>query len=146
MVDSEQGEKEMWKDPKTDWSESDYFNYEDYNRIKNNIAYLQGVALTLYADVSMKEMGSDKASYADFPYADEFNSLEDNLDSLMNDTFAFADTDKKMWIDNGRTPSYEDLNRLESSCLAFYNGYTTQKLTQQRLSIVLGMDQSTIKC
>ena len=55
----------MWKEPKTDWSESDYFNYEDYNRIKNNIAYLQGVALTLYADVSMKEMGSDKASYAD---------------------------------------------------------------------------------
>ena len=102
MVDSEQGEKEMWKEPKTDWSESDYFNYEDYNRIKNNIAYLQGVALTLYADVSMKEMGSDKASYADFPYADEFNSLEDNLESLMNDTFAFADTDKKMWIDNGR--------------------------------------------
>lgn len=95
----------MWKEPKTDWSESDYFNYEDYNRIKNNIAYLQGVALTLYADVSMKEMGSDKASYADFPYADEFNSLEDNLESLMNDTFAFADTDKKMWIDNGRTPS-----------------------------------------
>lgn len=30
-----------WLTPKTDWKESDYFNIEDYNRIKNNIAYLK---------------------------------------------------------------------------------------------------------
>ena len=32
----------MWKEPKTDWSESDYFNYEDYNRIKKQYSVPTG--------------------------------------------------------------------------------------------------------
>ena len=38
----------MWQEPKTDWTVNDYFNYTDYNRIKNNIAYLREQALKLY--------------------------------------------------------------------------------------------------
>ena len=29
-----------WTEPKTNWTENDFFNIKDYNRIKNNIAYL----------------------------------------------------------------------------------------------------------
>ena len=27
----------MWQQPKTDWQSSDFFNIEDYNRIKGNL-------------------------------------------------------------------------------------------------------------
>lgn len=30
-----------WIEPKTDWTSQDTFNFSDYNRIKNNIAYLE---------------------------------------------------------------------------------------------------------
>lgn len=72
----------MWQEPKTDWTVNDYFNYTDYNRIKNNIAYLREQALKLYINFPFTEMGVDKEGYSDFPYAEEFNAMEDNLESL----------------------------------------------------------------
>lgn len=74
----------MWQEPKTDWTVNDYFNYTDYNRIKNNIAYLREQALKLYINFPFTEMGVDKEGYSDFPYAEEFNAMEDNLESLKN--------------------------------------------------------------
>ena len=29
-----------WVEPKTDWTKNDRFNLEDYNRIKNNLVFL----------------------------------------------------------------------------------------------------------
>lgn len=37
-----------WIQPKTDWVATDYFNAEDYNRIKNNIAYLKNFTDDLF--------------------------------------------------------------------------------------------------
>lgn len=79
----------MWQEPKTDWTVNDYFNYTDYNRIKNNIAYLREQALKLYINFPFTEIGVDKDGYSDFPYAEEFNAMEDNLESLKNNTYAF---------------------------------------------------------
>lgn len=53
----------MWQEPKTDWLPTDYFNFEDYNRIKNNISYLREQALKLYINFPFTEMGSDKEGY-----------------------------------------------------------------------------------
>ena len=38
----------MWQEPKIDWLATDSFNFEDYNRIKNNIAYLRKMAIDGY--------------------------------------------------------------------------------------------------
>lgn len=80
----------MWQEPKTDWTVNDYFNYTDYNRIKNNIAYLREQALKLYINFPFTEMGVDKEGYSDFPYAEEFNAMEDNLESLKDNTYVVA--------------------------------------------------------
>lgn len=128
----------MWIEPKTDWVSTDFFNLSDYNRIKNNIAYLRDLALTVYTDFSWREMGVDKTSYAQYPYADEFNALEDNLESLRQNTFLFDDSDPKQWYENQRTPNYEDFNRLERACLLFYQGFNSQKENKRRLSFRLG--------
>lgn len=128
----------MWQEPKTNWVSSDYVSYTDYNRIKNNIAYLRELALTIFMDFPFTEMGTDKTSYAQYPYADEFNALENNLESLRRNTFLFDNSGSKIWYENQRTPNYEDFNRLERACLLFYNGLTIIKENKVRLSFRLG--------
>lgn len=135
----------MWTEPKTNWVITDYFNYTDYNRIKNNIAYLRNLSLTLYLDFPYEEMGDDKSGYADFPYADEFNAMENNLESMKNNTFGFYFTNKKQWYDNQPTPNFEDLNRIESACLKMYYGLNKQMDNKARLSVRLGNQRGMVK-
>ena len=135
----------MWIEPKTNWQISDKINYDDYNRIKNNIDYLKDLALELYLPFPYTEMGDDKVSYASLPYADEFNNLENNLESMRTSTFQFYNTRKRVWVENQPTPTYLDLNRLESACLALYNGFISQKEAKHRLSFKLGTHQSDLK-
>lgn len=135
----------MWIEPKTDWVSSDYFNYSDYNRIKNNIAYLRSAALELYVDFPYSDMGDDKSGYDQFPYADEFNLMESNLESIKNNTFAFYSDDRKTWYENQRTPSYIDFNRLESACLSIYDGLQRQSKRFGALSFTLGTCASDMR-
>ena len=120
----------MWTEPKTNWTDTDYFNYTDYNRIKNNIEHLRSLSLDLYLD---------------FPYADEFNVMENNLESMKNNTFGFYFTDKKQWYDNQPTPNYEDLNRIESACLKMYDGFNNETRAKGRLSVRLGYQKGMVK-
>jgi len=49
----------MWIQPKI-WKKEDHFNIEDYNRIKNNLQELRALAVTLYPDFAIKEMGRNQ--------------------------------------------------------------------------------------
>lgn len=134
----------MWQEPKTDWTSDDCINIGDYNRIIGNIAHLNQIEQTLYQPIPYVEL--PEKSVSEFPYAEEFNTIEDYLSILSTDTFPFVDYVKGYWVDNGPTPTYDDLNRIESACLDFYEGFNRQKLTQQKLSVTLGREQSAIKC
>lgn len=55
-----------WMQPKMDWESSydsagnytgDYFNFTDYNRIKNNLTELRNKAVLLYPEFSLSSMG-----------------------------------------------------------------------------------------
>ena len=129
----------MWSEPKTNWVQSDRFNFSDYNRIKNNIAYLKERAIEIYLDFPFEDMGADKVSYADYPYADEFTKLESNLERIKVNTFRFDDSESKTWYENQRTPSYEDFNRIEMACLKFYKGLESVKENKGKLSLRLGL-------
>lgn len=135
----------MWTEPKTNWVLSDRFNYSDYNRIKNNIVYLKERALELYPEFPFKDMGDDKSSYADYPYADEFTAMENNLEMIKINTYPFYADRKKSWFDNQNTPTYEDFNRLENACLKIYNGLMRQVTGLRNLQFVLGTNPSDIK-
>lgn len=135
----------MWTEPKVDWVSTDYFNFTDYNRIKNNIAYLRELALSLYLNFPYEEMGDDKTGYADFPYADEFNAIENNLEYMKTNTFGFYFTDKKQWYDNQPTPNYEDLNRIENACLKMYIGLINEISSKIKLSFRLGYQKGMVK-
>lgn len=135
----------MWIEPKTNWLETDYFNYTDYNRIKNNIDYLRELALSLYKNFPFEKFGSDKTGYHDIPYADEFNLIERDLEYIRKGTYDFFVKEMKEWKENQPTPTYQDFNRIESACLNLYNGLTSQMENKKRLGIRLGYQKGMIK-
>lgn len=143
-----------WTTPKTDWKiqppdeygryNGDWFNWQDYERIRQNIIYLADEAnLTWEVDVPLQKMWSIDEIVIDYPeyslymsgaditdqmrYAapviveKQINPLEHNLDILANYIFRPDDYPAtKTWRENGTTPTFNDLNRWESCCQTIY--------------------------
>ena len=113
-----------WTTPKTDWKVTvtdgvytgDYFNYTDYNRIKNNIIYLASQPMP---NVDIEDMGGDK-SLGDLIYSRDFNAFENNL-ALIGKAVGYPYEDYPMFSANGNTPNFADLNQIESFCLDVYD-------------------------
>lgn len=128
----------MWQQPKVNWQASDYFNISDYNRIKGNINEIKALAEELWAEFSFSEMGEDK-TYEDAGfYADEINLFEENIENFKNDLVALPVGDKKTFYDNTAFIDYEELNRIESACLQFYENALSAKNDRRRLAFTLG--------
>lgn len=108
----------MWTEPKTDWTSADSVNIEDYNRIKGNINYLREMATLLTSPVTdFTEMGADK-TYTDYYYADEFNAFEQNIERINNAVYPQDIGTTQRFFDNGAFISADEMNRLESACVA----------------------------
>ncbi len=117
-----------WETPKVNWHgftdadgnyTGDRFNARDFNRIKNNLEYLRELAVTLYAEFSLVSLGEDRTP-KDYFYADEINQLEENLNTINNNTYRKPYGTAPKYIDNGRTMDFMELNRLESAILNLY--------------------------
>lgn len=128
----------MFKTPKTDWKAEDYFNIEDYNRIKNNLAYLKEYSLELYNGYEIKDMGPD-VTYSDLPYAEMINAIEDNLETIAKNTVNVDIGDTRNYSDNDYFPNYEEINRIESGILKIYNYLYGQYHGRNKLSFKLNM-------
>ena len=124
-----------WSTPKTDWYgevnvegeyQGDRFNAVDYNRIKNNIDYLHDLSLEMYEPYTYTNMGNDK-SPGDFFYADEIMNIEQAFTQLVANTFPRDYGTSPTYSANGNTMDFNELNRLESAILNFYNILTNQK-------------------
>lgn len=122
-----------WQTPKIDWHGAvednvytgDRFNYTDYNRIKNNLVYLRELAIKMYDEFSINDVGNDK-TVAEYFYADEINQMEENLETINSNTLKREYGSAPTYVDNGNTPDYVELNRLESSILDLYDRLTNQ--------------------
>ena len=62
---------------KTNWLSSDYFNADDYNRIKSNIEDLLEIALKYYRDFSLHSI--DEVTVNTIPTYAILNAIEDNV-------------------------------------------------------------------
>ncbi len=132
-----------WLEPKTNWQASedesgeytgDYFNIEDYNRIKNNIEFLGSLAKE-YWPIFVKSQPDH--AYEEYPYADEVNTLGDNLESINAYIGAEIGT-KTIYEANGTFIGCEDLNRLESACMTLYNTMQGLYIRPKKLPYRLG--------
>lgn len=123
-----------WETPKTNWYGTtdadgnyvgDRFNAVDFNRIKNNLAYLRELSIKLYEEFSIVSLGVDRTP-ANYFYADEINQLEENLDTINTNTLQRAYGTPPVYVDNGNTPDFDELNRLESAILDLYDRLTNE--------------------
>lgn len=115
-----------WITPKTNWQGrfengyyiGDRFNLEDYNRLNNNLHYLQELSCVLYEDYNIKQ--ETAKTYSDYLYAEDINTIEDNLEKINKQTFKQKLGDKKVFYPNGYFIDYNELNRLEKSMQLIY--------------------------
>lgn len=122
-----------WSTPKTDWHGEtvddvyvgDRFNAVDFNRIKNNLEYLRGLAIKMYEEFSIHSLGNDRTP-KDYFYADEINQLEENLTTINSKTLKRSYGTPPIYVDNGNVMDFNELNRLESAILDLYNKLTNE--------------------
>lgn len=127
----------MWQQPKINWAAEDSVGCDDYNRIKGNLIFLRDFASTLYTDFELEEMGEDKGE-EDYPYADEFNLIEENLHAIINSTWGADYGESTKFYENGAFIDFNELNRIESATLDLYNQLTNQYEGRRMLTFMLG--------
>ena len=139
-----------WVTPKTDWNGDtaadgtyigDRFNAVDFNRIKNNLDYLRELAIKLYDKFDINALGSDRTP-ADYFYADEINQLEENLTIINNNTLKRYYGTAPIYVDNGRTMDFAELNRLEGAILDLYGKLTNQSEGRRMFQWNFGIKES----
>lgn len=127
----------MWQTPKTDWKEGDYFNIEDYNRIKGNLNEIRSQALLLWPDFEFEEMGSDK-TYEDYGfYSDEINRFEANVNHICNGTYPFQVGKRQTFYDNQLFIDWKELNRMEEASRLIYSNIQSRYSGRKTLSLIL---------
>jgi hypothetical protein len=78
------------------------------------------MAIKLYDEFSIVSLGDDRTP-VDYFYADEINQLEENLNTINSKTLKRAYGDSPVYIENGNTMTYAELNRLEGAILDLYD-------------------------
>lgn len=108
-----------WTTPKTDWTESSFFNVVDWNRIKDNVTYLADELEAFgYIRPGVVDIGLGRGTMS-LPTYDLVNSLETNLLNLKNVLGTIA-PDVETWHYRlsslyNRNPDYSDWNRWETT-------------------------------
>ncbi len=128
-----------WIKPKTNWLPTDYINVEDHHRITSNLLFLRELAAIMYPELVWQDMGKDK-TYEDIASPDDWNTIEDNLENLLNGTFPAASGKLMTFYGNAPMIDYMELNRIEEAILQFYICLTGQYKSLKTLSFVLSSD------
>ncbi len=136
-----------WQEPKIDWAArydtdgnyiGDYFNVNDYQRIKGNLEYLAGLAEMLC--VAPEALNIPAVTTASFGLASSINALETSFDKLLACVFDPGIAARKTWVGNAAGPAAADLNRIEHSCQQLYDVLTQQAAARRVLSFTLGLE------
>jgi len=106
-----------WTEPKTDWQATDPLTYQDYNRIKNNLEYLNDIYNELYGEYDI-DFGDDMA--IDQMYkASSWNKFEDCIEHFQRSGTIHVIGEKSVYEDNGHLPNFNQLNRIEELTLEY---------------------------
>lgn len=154
----------QWITPKTNWHakydgageyKGDFFNIEDYNRIKNNLVYLRELGSELVYGLPTINVGADKHyPVAGSPnwdndnfFADEINAIEDGLQGIEDklNLFHVKHGTKKTYYENSSFIGYSELNRIESAQLDLYNHFRDSIAGKLHLAIRFGERENEIR-
>ena len=119
--------------PKTDWYgfningkyQGDYFNYEDYNRIINNLNYLSEYIEINY---DIKTDALETKTINDFMKAEDMNLIVNTLRSWGENIpgFTAKSSDIRTYVQRGRTMTFDELNKIEADIEFLYSLFVDQ--------------------
>ena len=136
---------QAYLEAKTNWKATDFFNVQDYNRIKANLNEIRFHALKMWPVFPWEELGPDK-TYQDYGfYADEINRMEEDLEYIVQGTFPFQIGEKQVYYDNQPFIDWEELNRIERACLTIYGNIRGRITGRRRLRFSLST-RRVIQC
>lgn len=107
-----------WITPKTDWVETDFYNYTDLNRVENNTDFLLGHIANIVIPPVLASRITTRTN-SDLDYFESINRIENNI-KLLGDASVNPNgwiTPYTSWISVYKGFSYIDANRLESNLL-----------------------------
>lgn len=107
-----------WINPVTDWESKDFYNYEDLNRVENNI---QVISYMINANITNINLKSEIYNIKSFPFPDVLNRIENNINILKTKFYTplIWEENKTNWRYGDRF-SYKDALRLENNLLHLY--------------------------
>lgn len=112
-----------WSTPKTNWVSTDYFNIADYNRMKNNIAYLNGYATKVQGSTVTLPSTIPSRTASSMLYASDMNALTTDI-TYINSLYAKETIGSfRTYEAVGKSMTYTELNQLEKAMLIIYNKY-----------------------
>lgn len=127
-----------WHSPRTNWVSTDRFNFSDYNRIKNNLIYLHDLAVTMWEDFEILDMGEDIDKYTAYWDVGVFNLFEENLELINKNIFTKDFGVSQRFFENGPFIKWDELNRIEGAIYDMYILLTGQKKGLRKLAFRLG--------
>lgn len=114
----------------------DFFNVEDYDRIKQNIEYLREYAYFLYGGFTLRGMVA--VTVESYGYASTIDALDANLEAIAANTFRSPDMlPVKQWRGNQPPPGADDWNRIENTCLLLFEQFERQSACLPKLAFEL---------
>lgn len=114
----------------------DFFNVEDYDRIKQNIEYLREYAYFLYGGFTMRDMVA--VTVESYGYASTIDALDANLEAIAANTFRPPNMlPVKQWRGNQPPPGPDDWNRIENTCLLLFEQFERQAACRPKLAFEL---------
>lgn len=109
----------MWMAPKLDWTEDDYYNAEDLNRVENNTLEVAKLIQQLMGmNVSLEAVATNR-DYGTIEFADSLNRVERNLERLSVLSLNGLKPLKTNW-QAGDPFNYKDATRLENNLAVLY--------------------------
>lgn len=127
----------IWTEPKTNWTATDAFDYTQYNRVTDNITFLKAFADTLFMHLTDLSLEREKTNLS-LIYARHMNDIENGLERLNQETYGLNIGETKTYKPNGKVPTYEEYNRIESASLALYETLMVHQNNLTRLGFTLG--------
>ena len=110
----------MWSEPKVDWKSTDYYNIDDWRRVRSNLEHLLTWLRNLKVSGSPLLETDRGRGYDELPYVHLVNNMEKNLahlKDLLGVDFT-EDLNQKTWYDRldsmyTSNPTYQDWIRWE---------------------------------
>lgn len=116
-----------WITPKTDWTTTSHFTYNDYNRIRNNLLFINDRINTEMPEKAQDlDLGDPKTGYTNNYFPSEFTAFEDALESFTRVGQDVNIGTRSFYSGNGSFIMADALNRLEECCLRWYSATSIQ--------------------